>query len=326
MSNDLIVVIVERGEARAWWSRWGAGSLALALTEGEAAFTQHVERAHDPLAPVELVAWMCGLAVIDRDARTLGLWGEATGLWRGAVHALIASRWPGWRLQPLCDLRGASGVHLRPLAALGVDEVSAAQAEVWAAQRDADAVRAWVADAGEPLVREALEWGTHDLWLTVRDPGGACRHDAWVGGWPSGRALTIGEAGVRAVLATRPDHGVPLAWDGRFRASALVDVATRTLSLWQAAPVHPDDLLGALEASWPGWRVSAWPDQAAHLAALGLPPTRGWGPDTQRDLDAAFARGFGDRPGAHDRDALAADFARWCADHAPGTDAERVDW
>lgn len=182
------------------------------------------------------------------------------------------------------------------------------------------------------------------------------RHDAWCDDLNvSARALTIGLAGVRAVLATRPLIDAPVAWDGHFRAAALIDVDAGVLTLWQDAPRYAD-LAGALERAWPGWQIARSVDLPAHLATLGLDPTRSWGPDTQRDLDAAFSRTLGERetgaallarvvpaitrpgervtvadpgssagPAEQPAAALAAAFARWCAARTPSA-AQRIDW
>ncbi|MBL8627425.1 MAG: hypothetical protein JNK64_39445 [Myxococcales bacterium] len=354
MSSDLIAIVVAGGRARGAWSRWGALSLARDLLQGEAAFVAYLGTLQ-PIDPIELVRWMCGLVVVDHDARTLGLWREARGLWRSALRALIELRWPGWRVVPLDDLRALPGAAPRPVEPARVEDVIAAQARAWAevcADRSYDA---WIAEAGEASVREAMEATTHALWVAVR-AGDAIRHDLWCDdGEVAGAALTIGRAGIDAVLATRPAGTLPLAWDGLLRAAAVIDVAARVLTLWQDDPPYAD-LIGALERAWPGWRIERSLDLPAHLAALGLDPTRSWGPDTQRDLDAAFARTLGERetgaallarvipaitrpgervtitdpgsslgPAEQPADALAVAFARWCAARTP-SEAQRIEW
>jgi hypothetical protein len=346
MSNDLIVLVHAGGATRAWWSRWGAGSVERDLLQGEVGFTGYVETLV-PLDPPQLVAWLCGLVVIDHDARALRLWIEQSPLWREAFHALVAVRWPGWSVAALVDLRDLPGAQVRAIAARGIEDVRAEVAAAWASAASPE-VEAWRAEVGDRLVRTALEW-QHDLWLTVRDADGRLRQDAWPASYhPRGAPLTIGRAGIEAILAERPGTAVE-PWYDRFEVGAHVDDATRTLSIWRAFPSYPDDLLGAIAAAWPGWTIALWPGPGDQLRALGLAEALRWGPETRTQLADKLARLAGHRetgaeimakvvgalelapgqqliiadpgdvrgPDELGFDELTAVFARWCAARAP---------
>lgn len=156
----------------------------------------------------------------------------------------------------------------------------------------AAARRAWRDEAGEALVRESIESIDHDAWVSLREMDGSVRHHRWGDWMPYGRIFTIGIDGVRRVLGVlgdRIDLAMRTPWDGHVRAGADIDVVGKTLPIWQATPSYPDDLIGALEATWPGWRIVTWASAGDQLRASGESAALMWGPDTERELDERFA-------------------------------------
>lgn len=275
MSSDLFCIVVNRGKRRVRWSRWGALSLERDLLQGRKQFLRYVE-ALDPLRKATLEPWMCGLAIVDLDRRILSRWLHGrTPLWNEAMDALLQVRWPGWQIDRIADFVGVPEAVLRQPTPVSLEDQLAWQVEIWRKAIEDPSVQQWRNKDGDAMVREALEWGEYRLWVSLRDREGEWIHDAWEGGYPCGAALMIGREGVERCLALRAACSeVPLAWDVRFDAGALIDSHANTLTIWQTTPAHPEDLLGALGSTWPGWAISTCEGPRTHLRSLAAP--LGW--------------------------------------------------
>jgi hypothetical protein len=155
MSDDLSIVFRRDGVDHFAYTRWGASSLGRDLLAGPNAVEAFVTSLPERTSPF-LERWMCGLAVIDFDARDLAIWASQFG-WgcrqgHKLVFRLLDRIWEGWAVswmtdpwRFICDrLPAYPAAANDPVHRMSVGEFERLQNEKWEAERDEPGVVDWI--------------------------------------------------------------------------------------------------------------------------------------------------------------------------------------